>query len=134
MPSRAEIDPLELRQCLGWVCLVDVLRERQVPQFRYRVYGSGLVDICGRELTGHYLDEPGGDDGRDMLAIYREAGETSLPLFVLRQRQFRKGTCLLESAVLPLSDNSRFVTGLMDVTVPVESWRVLLGAALAGSG
>jgi hypothetical protein len=133
MPSRAEIDPLELRPCLGWVCLVDVLRERESLRFHYRIYGSGLADICGRELTGHYLDEPGGDDGRDMLPIYRQAGETSLPLFDLRQRQFRKSTYLLESAVLPLSDNGRFVTGLMDVTVPVESWRALLGAASSSS-
>jgi hypothetical protein len=40
---------------------------------------------------------------------------------------------LLESAVLPLSDNGRLVTGLMDVTVPVESWRALLGAASSSS-
>jgi hypothetical protein len=90
--------------------------------------------MCGRELTGHHLDEPGSDDGRDMLPTYRQAVEANSPVFDLRLRQFPKGTYLLESVVLPLSDNGSFVTGLMDVTVSVERWRVLLGEVWTGGG
>ncbi|CAN0453807.1 unnamed protein product, partial [Phaeothamnion confervicola] len=41
MPSRAEIDPLELGDVLGNLCLVDVTGDAP-PRFRYRVDGSNL--------------------------------------------------------------------------------------------
>jgi len=60
-----------------------------------------------------------------MQALYQQVVETGTPALELRQRQFRKGSYLLESVALPLADAGDLVTGLMDVTVPVESWRVL---------
>ena len=57
MPSRADIDPLELGEHLGRLHLLDVI---EANLFRFRVYGSevtnpNLVDMTGR-TTQDYAD------------------------------------------------------------------------------
>ncbi len=49
-PSRADLDPLDFRYMLGDVALVDVIGDP--PQFRFRLYGSHLVERLGTDLTG----------------------------------------------------------------------------------
>jgi hypothetical protein len=59
LPRRQDIDPLEMRSFLPYVVLLDV--ERQPGglglRFRYRLVGTHVVEIFGRELTGVHLDE-----------------------------------------------------------------------------
>ena len=67
MPARADIDPLELRQQLANLILVDVAGSP--PQFRIRLAGTDIVSRYGAELTGRALgryrsrEQPGGDQG-----------------------------------------------------------------------
>jgi hypothetical protein len=56
MPSRADIDPLEITFVVGNVILVDVLDE-EPPRFRIRLHGTNLSQRVGYELTGKMLDE-----------------------------------------------------------------------------
>jgi hypothetical protein len=57
LPSRADIDPLELTYLLGNLILFDVLREPL--RFRYRLLGSKLImgRSGGPDLTGQLLDD-----------------------------------------------------------------------------
>ena len=56
MPTRADLDPIDFRYALGYVVLVDV--ERHPLRFRFRLYGSGLVNYFGDgDYTGKYADE-----------------------------------------------------------------------------
>lgn len=55
MPSRQDIDPLELKGLLGWLLLIDV--EWAPLRFRFRLIGTEIVAIRGVDLTGRYLDE-----------------------------------------------------------------------------
>jgi hypothetical protein len=56
MPSRDDIDPLELRFALGNVLLAEVLRGDSL-RFRYRLWGSRLTLDYGTEMTGRHVDE-----------------------------------------------------------------------------
>ena len=56
MPSRADVDLLELRDCLGNLCLVDVTSDVP-PRFRFRLDGSNLVLATGFDMTGKFLDQ-----------------------------------------------------------------------------
>src|SRR5215207_542577 len=56
MPSRADIDPLELRDCLGSLCIVDVTADTP-PRFRFRLDGSNLALSTGFDMTGKFLEE-----------------------------------------------------------------------------
>jgi hypothetical protein len=53
MPRQDKIDPLEMRDALGFLFLLDVLDGG--ADFRYRVYGSKIVDRYGVDMTGKLL-------------------------------------------------------------------------------
>jgi hypothetical protein len=53
MPSRADIDPIELGSILGNLFLFDV--DETLNGFRFRLAGSNIVDTVGVELTGRSL-------------------------------------------------------------------------------
>ena len=55
-PTRADIQPAELRRILPSLSLIDVTDE-EFPRLRVRLAGTRLRDYLGVELTGHYLDE-----------------------------------------------------------------------------
>ncbi len=78
MPTRADIEPLEMPALLPLVYLVDVETgvdpERGPLRFRFRLIGTRIVGWFGRDLTGQYVDE-------SFAPRYREAATTGLPLY-----------------------------------------------------
>ena len=56
MPTRRDLDPIDISGLLPHIVLVDV--EDDPLRFRYRLYGTAVAAARGRDLTGHYLDEP----------------------------------------------------------------------------
>ena len=55
MPARADIDPLDLREHLGWIVITEVVGETR--RLRYRLVGSEITKRLGRDSTNKYLDE-----------------------------------------------------------------------------
>jgi hypothetical protein len=55
MPSRADIDPGDLRAVLPHVLLIDVLRGG--ADFRYRLVGTEIERHIGRPITGRLVSE-----------------------------------------------------------------------------
>src|SRR5271156_5540211 len=55
LPARRGIDPIDLKPHLPNLLLVDVTRDPM--RFRYRLFGTGLVALYNREMTGKYVDE-----------------------------------------------------------------------------
>ncbi len=53
LPSRAAIDPLEMKEWLGNLLLIDV---DEGGGFRYRLYGTQFVAEFGCEMTGRPID------------------------------------------------------------------------------
>src|SRR5579862_4497737 len=59
LPARRAIDPIDLKPHLPKLLLVDV---GDAPRrFRYRLFGTALVALYQREMTGRYVDEIGSD-------------------------------------------------------------------------
>ncbi len=57
MPARADIDPVRLpRAMLPNMFLFDILREPEL-RYRWRLIGTRLVEVLGRDATGTYWDE-----------------------------------------------------------------------------
>jgi hypothetical protein len=56
-PTRADIQPAELRRLLPSLSLIDVVTDDGGERLRMRLAGTRLRDYFGVELTGHYLDE-----------------------------------------------------------------------------
>jgi hypothetical protein len=55
MPSRSDIDPIELRSQLGNIVMIDV--EHDPLRLRYRLIGTGITEVMARDSTGKYYDE-----------------------------------------------------------------------------
>lgn len=56
LPDRADIDPIEIPKLLPNLVLVDVLPGRP-DCFRYRLIGTGIVRVFGRDMTGRTTDD-----------------------------------------------------------------------------
>jgi hypothetical protein len=72
MPSRADIDPVEIPKLLPDVMLVE---RHDDGRYRYRLIGTENARAHGLNATGRYLDEvlPGPDYGAHVLGLYDEA-------------------------------------------------------------
>jgi hypothetical protein len=58
MPSRAEIDPLEIpAEIWPYTMLLDVLWRQGPPRFRYRRVGNVFWRAVGQEPTGRFIDD-----------------------------------------------------------------------------
>ncbi|MDF1793122.1 MAG: PAS domain-containing protein [Thalassobaculaceae bacterium] len=55
MPARRDLDPLDIPGLLRHLILLDVTHDPL--RFRVRLYGTEVVDLRGRDLTGRYLYE-----------------------------------------------------------------------------
>jgi hypothetical protein len=110
MPSRADIDVLDLRYVLGNIMLVDVI-EGSPPRFRIRLHGSNLSERAGYELTGKMLDELSESEFRTQVRErWTEVATTGEPRHCDRNLHVFDGRSYhYESIVLPLSADGETV-------------------------
>jgi hypothetical protein len=80
MPSRVDIDPIEIPKLLPDVMLVERLDD---GRYRYRLIGTENTRAQGVNATGRFLDEvlPGPDYSNHVLALYDECVETRRALY-----------------------------------------------------
>jgi len=56
LPGRQHIDPIDLRDLLGRINLIEVERTPEL-RFRYRVWGSKVTEMVGMDYTGRYAGD-----------------------------------------------------------------------------
>ena len=80
MPSRADIDPVDIPSLLPDVMLVERLDD---GRYRYRLIGTENARAHGVNATGRFLDEvlPGPDYSAHVLALYDECVEKRRALY-----------------------------------------------------
>ncbi|MDE2228672.1 MAG: PAS domain-containing protein [Alphaproteobacteria bacterium] len=85
MPSRADIDPVELSATVWpYIMILEVVRASGVIRFRYRRVGEVFWRATGREPTGQFLDESVPDIAsyrQYVVGVYREMIERRQPLY-----------------------------------------------------
>lgn len=115
MPAQSCIDPLALRSWLGNLILVEVA---PAGEYRYRVYGTGLAEYFGRDLTGKTTAvlRPA---VREL--VHREYGEvcrTARPLLVTHMRRVHEQPMVMEKLILPFAGASGDVARLLAGAYP----------------
>lgn len=112
LPSRADIDPFELKPLLPHVLLIDV--ERPALQFRYRLVGTAIVHVVGSDPTGRRMDEVLPQRlVAPALRAYREAAVRRQAMRLAgRFWQPARSHILWEAALLPLAADGNTVTML----------------------
>jgi hypothetical protein len=76
LPSRSDIDPLEMAEWLGNLMLIE---PDGSGSFRYRLYGTEFVEAFGREMTGRSIEELAPDERQIIADEYRLAREAGTP-------------------------------------------------------
>lgn len=116
-PARADIDPLDFAELLPCILMYDVLREPL--DFRMRLFGTRLVSVSGRELTGKMLDEIFPSDAenkfRNELTNICETFEPSLACY--DGRWMSKDFVSYERLILPLSEDDTEVNILLGCVI-----------------
>ena len=118
MPSRADLDPSELKKILSHVMLVDVLGSHQ---YRYRLIGTDCVMAHGTNAVGKTLDEalktfPYKDH---VIALYDQCAGECRPLY--SESLFYQNRDIIDCHVrvvfLPLSNDGATVNMIFVIQV-----------------
>lgn len=112
VPSRADIDPLDFRRDLPKVMMAEV--SYGPLEFRYRVAGTGLFAMHGRELTGKLareLDPP--EFGALIHRHYAEVIERRAPILHLIELTVNYLATSYARIILPLSSDGTVIDRLM---------------------
>jgi hypothetical protein len=108
-PTRADIDPAEIKALLPYVGLADV--QRDPLRFRYRLIGTNVTDGYGRELTGQFLDEVDlNKHEREIVEEYKRVVECCEPICATWEYSRADGRHIrYERLALPLSSDGKTV-------------------------
>lgn len=115
MPSRADIDPLDVPQLMRYLSLLDVLPTE--PRFRYRLVGTGIVEYFGRDPTGWYVDEAAyGAATADVVAFYSRAASGIAVRALWSGRLTSKYSGRFETICMPLGKDHVTTNMLLSLT------------------
>ena len=113
MPTRADIDPTDIPRLLPHLLLADV--EDKVPDVRFRLFGTKLVESFGNEFTGHHLSELDlGAESDAVVESFARAIDTGEPQFQVSQfwtRDYRRRR--IQQLLLPLSEDGERVSMIL---------------------
>jgi len=113
MPSRADIDPLDIPRHLPFLILFDVVPGSE--RLRARLVGTHVADMYGADYTGQYLDEIAfGDRRAAILHDYLACLGSRAPYVSEHSFWTARGiTFRVERVILPLSDDGETVGMLL---------------------
>lgn len=108
LPTRADIDPCEIGRLLPYVGLIDLIDGEGDAgcNFRYRLVGSHMVNVFGRDFTGTALGEDfkDGNYGRFLHELYSEAVATRGAVFCESRFVYRQDEEMtIRRLVMPLA-------------------------------
>lgn len=109
MPTHADVDPLDIPlRSLPQVFKVEPLWERNPLVFRYRLVGTGVTRMTGRDLTGQEMvPERFGEHGETVLAPFRQCAKEARPYLCNGRFAWREHGFSSESVYLPLGVDLR---------------------------
>lgn len=121
-PQRRAIDPLDLREVLPYLSIIEY--GATAARIKFRLVGTELARFYGREVTGKWLDEIpdwGAEDIVDTQAVYRRVHELASPVYGLSLCLWEENPDhVFEFGCFPLSDDGRSIThclGIDDYTM-----------------
>lgn len=115
MPSRRDLDPVDIPKLLPSILLLDV--EADTGRLRFRLVGTRISDIYGRDYTGQYLDEIFFGRNRDQIIdAYQSVASDGGPHHCFIDFTNRDGLEFdMERLILPLSTDGEAVDKLIAI-------------------
>ena len=116
MPSRADIDPADLKRILPNIILARI--DRESKRVRYTLVGTRCVAQAAMDYTNYYLDELDfvSEIGTDWPAVYRAIAAEKAPIYGLCQIKFTDGVVKpYVCAMFPLSSDGERVDQVLAI-------------------
>lgn len=124
MPSRDDINPVQMREHLGWIMMIDVLPD--FADFRYRLIGTKVTRYFLTNSTGQTVSQAfapyGAGAVKGIQAVYRKVARAGVPVraygeadWLQERGQYGSGHPHFDSLYLPLSDDDATCNMLMAV-------------------
>ena len=114
LPGRQHFDPRDIPSMLSNIWLVDVFQDPL--RFRFRLFGTRIVDYAGEDNTGKWLDERWPDFDTKFM---KQVIDTKQPNWSRGASQFRpeKDYYELERVRLPLAHDGENVDMILVLTL-----------------
>lgn len=121
MPARADIDPAEIKPLLAYILLTDLHYDPLRAYFR--LVGTAVAEVAGRDLTGQWLHEAEVDGGVELwLRNYDRLARERAPVYGRTRATVQRGDeRIFEWILLPLSSDGETV----DKVLELEDWEAL---------
>jgi hypothetical protein len=114
MPAHRDIDPVDIPRVLPHMALV----HKPDGQFRFRLAGTNIMQMIGRDLTGAPIDSHAGNAGAPLEGLAERVFATARPVFVTGFFKTRLDAIQNVSALfLPLSDDGTYVNMMVGTRV-----------------
>jgi hypothetical protein len=113
MPARSDLDPCDVPTLIPYFLLTDVTYDPL--SFRYRLIGTQITQISGRDATGRTIDEDlYGEKAERVKRAYLQVVASREPVAVREIAQFvRKDWLRIEALLLPLGETDEQVTMIL---------------------
>lgn len=129
VPNRSSFDPLEMREWLGNVAIIQVTED---GDYAYRLYGTNFVFSFGQEMTGRRVSSLPPEQQDVLRSEYGRVVETRTPLSriytavfdvptLTRSEEPLRRQATWERLVLPLTSNGTQVDLLMVAAYRLET-------------
>jgi hypothetical protein len=123
LPGREHLDPLGLpRRLLPWLLLLDVVRDGDRLDFRYRLVGTSNVAMVGFDPTGKLASEAFHGAGLAVVTapFVTTVNEGAPTYWIANIPHPRVDAIHVERGFFPLADDGRTVDRLIGVAMPRE--------------
>jgi hypothetical protein len=136
LPPASAIDPAALIFILGWLMILDPLEGG--ADFKYRLYGSSIAEVTGRDLTGCKVSDSFPAFAAFTNVVYRDAMRDRRPVLTRHSPPKQIAVARWERLILPFagSDGSvaRFLVGAVSLGMRTTQKRRLPWPLRDGSG
>jgi hypothetical protein len=132
MPSRRDIDPVEVPKLLPNLQLIEMVAG---GRWRYRLIGTALVEAFGRDYTGQFPDELfDAPRARSIIETHNAVREARQPMFLRSRYITTKDVDIVANRLyLPLSDDDREVNMILGALTFAYGAVVSIAGAWGGS-
>jgi hypothetical protein len=122
LPLPSAFDILQVPKLFGHLHLVDVIGDP--PRFRFRLFGTTISEIGGRDLTGRWVDEIVPHDwSREVQAAFTEAVRLRRPCYSSHVLDHAYKHAMLHRLACPMASDGRTVDRLIVGMEPVARTR-----------
>jgi hypothetical protein len=119
LAGRQHLDPADIKRLLPGVWLLDV--QHEPFRLRYRLVGTRVGYVIGREVTGLWLDEahPDAAEKPSYFDRYRTVAETAVPSWRRGRPRLwvHQDFAIIENLLMPLAADGQQVNMLLAFTV-----------------